>query len=87
MPDSNDRVTQAILKQTLENNTKALERFDKRLDAIDTCIRSLENRMSVTETRLTNNEKDIEAISRKTDGWNLLNSVGAGAAAILAWFK
>ena len=87
MAENNDRVTQAVLKQVVENNTKALERIDTRLDQIDGCIRNLENRMTRVETRQDNIDGDMTRIERKADGWNIVNSVGAGFAAILAWFR
>jgi len=83
----NDRITQAILNQTIKNNTAALKEISDTLKDLDTCVRVLETRMSVAETRLDGQRDDIEAISRKADGWNLINSLGAGLAGILAWFK
>ena len=87
MAADNDRITQAVLKQVVENNTKVLERIDKRLEKIDSCIVSLEHRMSVVETRQEGMREDITGIRTKADGWNLINSIGASAAGLLAWFK
>jgi len=84
-PGNNDRITQAILKQVVENNTKALERIDKRLDAIDVCIRNLENRMTRVETRQDNIDDDIDRLSRKSDGWSVFNSALAAIAMYLGW--
>ena len=83
----NDRITQAILNQTIKNNTAALKEISGTLKDLDTCVRVLETRMSVAETRLDNQEDDIRNISTKADGWNLINSVGASVAGLIAWFK
>jgi len=87
MAENNDRITQAVLKAVVENNTKALERIDTRLAKIDSCIVSLEHRMSVVETRQEGLREDVVSIRAKSDGWNLINSIGASIAGILAWFK
>ena len=87
MVEDNDRVTQAVLNQTIKNNTAALKEIGTTLKELDTTVRQLENRMSVAETRLDDHKDDIDAISRKADGWNIINSLGAAAAGILAWFK
>ena len=87
MTNDNARISQAVLKKVVENNTEALKRIDTRLEKIDVCISDFERRLSVVETKQDHTEKDIEGLSRKTDGWNAINSIGAGIAGILAWFK
>ena len=88
MPDENNsRITQAVLKQVVENNTRALEKIDKRLKEIDDCVRGLESRMTAVETKQQGTEDDVDRLQRNTSAWNGLNSLGAFIAGILAWFK
>ena len=43
--------------------------------------------MGKIETRVGHNEVDIGTLQKRSDGWNVINSLGVAAAAIIAFFK
>ena len=78
MAVNNDRVTQAVLKQVVENNTKALEKIDKRLDVLDDCLHDLQKRQAVTETK-------VSGLENRVNTWGGVNSLGAAIAMIMSY--
>ena len=87
MAEDNDRITQAILNATIQNNTRALETMATTLEKLFVSISKLENRMTRAETRIDGHKESINNLRAKSDVWNIINSLGASAAAFLAWFK
>ena len=37
--------------------------------------------------RVKRNENDIETLQKRSDGWNVLNSIGVFAAGLIAWLR
>ena len=74
----NDRVTQAVLKQVVENNTKALDKIDSRLKVLDDSMHDLDKRQTKTETK-------VDGLENRVNTWGGVNSVGAIIAGVLAY--
>lgn len=75
--DSND------LSEVKTNIAVILERT-KCLPDMDERMREMDKKISGLCARVTHNEKDIEGLQKKSDTWDLWNSLGAGIAAIIA---
>lgn len=43
--------------------------------------------MGKVETRVSHNESDIATLQKRSDGWNVINSLGVAAAAVIAWLR
>lgn len=43
--------------------------------------------MGKVETRVGHNEGDISALQKRSDGWNVINSLGVAVAGIVAFFR
>ena len=39
------------------------------------------------ETRVSHNESDIVTLQKRSDSWNVLNSLGVAAAAVITWLR
>ena len=37
--------------------------------------------------RVKRNENDIETLQKRSDGWNVLNSIGVFVAGLIAWLR
>jgi len=70
--NSNVRITQAVLANIVEANTKALDKIDRKLGDYDERIRDLENSYVGLETRV--------------NVWSGINSLGAAVATVLGVF-
>jgi len=85
--ENNDRITQAVLNQTIKNNTEALKEIGNTLKELDSCVRELQNRMTAVEVRQDNIEEDVRSLNRKSDVWNSINSFAVGIGTYLGWLK
>lgn len=43
--------------------------------------------MGKIETRVGHNEDDIASLQKRSDGWNVINSLGVAVAGIIAFLK
>ena len=43
--------------------------------------------MGKVETRVKHNEDDISSLQKRSDGWNVLNSLGVAVAGIISYFR
>ena len=88
MPDNTDdngngRVTLAIIGTKLDNIADRLEDICSRADGHDYRLRTLENGQVARQEQIAFIKDDVSNLKRKYESWSLLNSVGAGIAAIL----
>ena len=85
MPETdNGRVTLAVVAQKVDEVLRRIDRIDHACERYDTRIGALETGQAERRTQVNDIRNDVIALERKAEGWNLLNSLGAGVAAILA---
>lgn len=54
------------------------------LPEIDERTRRIEQSQATMREKIAHNEHDILMLQKKSDGWDLANSIGAGVAAVVA---
>ena len=84
MPDtSNGRVTLAVVAQKVDEVLRRMDRIDHACERYDTRIGALETGQAERRTQVGDIRNDIDALEKKAESWNLLNSVGVAIAGVL----
>jgi len=85
MPETdNGRVTLAVVAQKVDEVLRRMDRIDHACERYDMRIGVLETGQAERRTQVGDIRNDVDALEKKAESWNLLNSLGAGVAAILA---
>ncbi len=64
-----------------------LTEMKKTLDAMVPQVKELQTDRTTNQVNIANLQKDVEALETKSQGWNIINSVGAAIAFIIAIFQ
>ena len=81
----NDKITQAILNETIKLNTIALDRINTRLDDYDIEIHELDKVQAAQEKDIENQGKHIDRMDKRVNAWGGANTLGVLVASILAY--
>ena len=81
----NDKITQAILNKTIQDNTKALDRINTRLDEYDREIHELDKVQAAQEKDIENQGDHIDKLDKRVNAWGGANTLGVLVASILAY--
>jgi len=59
----------------------------KDIPEIKSSVQTIKEEVGKFQVRIERNEKDISHLEKRSDGWNIINSVGVGVAGIIAWLR
>lgn len=87
----NGRVTLAVVKKEIEHLTSGVKELTdevrKTNQAYDGRLRDLETSCAATDVCIKDIRADVTALEKKSDFWNLVNSLGATIAGIIGVAK
>lgn len=65
----------------------AIKEQTKEIPQIRKDVAEIKGDFREMKTKVERNEDDIQTLEKRSDGWNVINSLGVAAAAVIAFLK
>ena len=85
--NGNGRVTLAVLGTKLDNVIDNQKRLMEKQEKLEGAFNEHCRQASERDVQIRDNAEEIKELRKKSEGWNVLNTIGIFGAGLLAWFK
>jgi len=85
--NGNGRVTMAVLGEKIDRLSKDMQEVKREVKEANERITEHCMDAAKIETQVHDNTKEIDGLRKKSDGWNILNTIGVFGAGLLGWLK